>query len=101
MRQERKQPTNIKPLDTALMRERIRYLRVKNKFTLREVEARTGISRSMLNNLEKDMPWHIPLAYIMSLAELYGVSIEYLCGFVDSPRRDKRRWRTPKHDKGE
>lgn len=66
---------------------RIYELRAKEGWSLREVERKTGITYGSINAWEngKGLP-RIDLAY--KLAQVFGVSIEYMMGWEDGQDKD-------------
>ena len=60
--------------------ERLKDLRVERKLTLEELADATGLSRSALGSYESDDYKDISPFSIVTLAEFYGVSTDYLLG---------------------
>ena len=54
------------------------------KQTMSEVEAATGVSKSMISGLENDSGRDIGYTNIIALAKHYGVSIDYLLGISET-----------------
>lgn len=64
------------------MQERIEQLRKEQKWTMEDVERKTGISKSTQHRYEHDPLMFIPYQNLMKLAKLYDVSMDYMCGMT-------------------
>lgn len=73
--------------EALILKNRLKQLRTENKFTLDKLAKISGINRGTLNNYElgKTEP---KLTTWQSLAEFYEVSVPYLQGIDDTPRRE-------------
>lgn len=65
-----------------ILSENLKWLRIKKKLKMETVEAETGISTSTLSKLERleDEPFETSFQNIVTLADYYDVSIDYLLG---------------------
>ena len=61
--------------------DRIRSEMLRNSLTLIEIEQRTGIKKSSMQRYVSGQTGKIPLSAIEKLANLFGVSGEYLMGW--------------------
>ena len=68
------------------MHNRIRKLRLEKGWTLRQLEAKSGVGFGTLGRWERDqvMP-RVDLAYYV--AQALGVSIEYMMGWKENDER--------------
>lgn len=66
--------------------DRLKQLRLEKGDTLRDLAARFDMNAASLSNYElgKNEP---KLSMVEKLAEYYGVSVDYLLGRVDNPRK--------------
>ncbi len=64
------------------MQERINQLRKEKKWTMEDIERMTGISTSSQQRYETNPSVYIPYQNLMQLAELYEVSMDYMCGLT-------------------
>lgn len=64
------------------MQERLNQLRKEKKWTMEDVASKTGISKSTQQRYETDPFMYIPYQNLMSLAKLYDVSMDYMCGLT-------------------
>ena len=72
-----------------MLHEKLKDLRSEHDWTLADVQERTGIPTSTLQRMESDKERSEPrisLQDIKLLAELYEVSLDYLCGITDNRR---------------
>ncbi|SFQ41256.1 Helix-turn-helix domain-containing protein [Butyrivibrio proteoclasticus] len=60
------------------LQERLKDLRTEKGLTLKELEAKTGISSSALGEYETDENKGIPHYVLVALADFYNVSLDYL-----------------------
>lgn len=69
--------------------KRLRKLRIKHNLTQNEVSILTGIKRSSIASYElnEQLP---PVDKLIQLANLYKVSLDYLCGLDNSEIRNTR-----------
>jgi transcriptional regulator with XRE-family HTH domain len=58
----------------------------RNSLTLLEIEKRTGIKKSSMQRYASGETGKIPLSVIEKLADLFGVSSEYLMGWDEKER---------------
>ena len=68
------------------MYRRIRDLREDNDLTQREVAGSLNCSQQVYSNYElgqRDIPTYI----LIKLSELYSVSVDYILGITDNPKR--------------
>ena len=65
-----------------ILSENLKWLRIKRQLKMEAVEAETGISTSTLSKLERldEEPFETSFQNIVTLADYYGVSIDYLLG---------------------
>ncbi len=64
--------------------ERLKDLRVERHLTLEQLAAETGLSKSALGNYESDDYKDISPFAIATLADFYGVSVDYLMGLTET-----------------
>lgn len=71
------------------MGKRLRKLRIEHNLTQNEVSILTGIKRSSIASYElnEQLP---PVDKLIQLANLYKVSLDYLCGLDNSEIRNTR-----------
>ena len=69
--------------------KRLRKLRIEHNLTQNEVSILTGIKRSSIASYElnEQLP---PVDKLIQLANLYKVSLDYLCGLDNSEIRNTR-----------
>ena len=69
--------------------KRLRKLRIEHNLTQNEVSIFTGIKRSSIASYElnEQLP---PVDKLIQLANLYKVSLDYLCGLDNSEIRNTR-----------
>ena len=69
--------------------KRLRKLRIEHNLTQNEVSILTGIKRSSIASYElnEQLP---PVDKLIQLANLYKVSLDYLCGLDNSEFRNTR-----------
>lgn len=67
----------------SLQSDRIKSEMHRNSLTLLEIEKRTGIKKSSMQRYASGKTGKIPLSAIEKLAELFGVSSEYLMGWEE------------------
>ena len=67
--------------------ERLKDLRIERGCTLEKVAAQTGLSRASLGNYESIESGDISLFAVVKLAELYGVTTDYLLGVTENKNR--------------
>lgn len=81
----------------ALMGERIRTLRTQKGLSQAALARALGASNNAINYLESGrfLP-HVERLVVM--AELFDVSLDYLCGVTDDPRPARRRRPRPDDD---
>ena len=60
------------------IQEKLKDLRVSRHLTLEQLAAETEISKTALGSYETDSLKDIPHTFIVTLAEYYGVSTDYL-----------------------
>lgn len=65
----------------SILSDRIKSEMQRNSLTLLEIEKRTGIKKSSMQRYASGETGKIPLSAIEKLAELFGVSSEYLMGW--------------------
>lgn len=65
--------------------ERLRLLRKRRNMTLGQVEEYTRVAKSTLSDLENGAVAPKTLQSISDMARFYGVTLDYLFGFVDDP----------------
>lgn len=63
--------------------ERLRQLRIEKKMTLEEVGKRIGVGRANVYKYEHGIITNIPPEKAKMLAEMFGVSVQYLMGWTD------------------
>ena len=69
--------------------KRLRKLRIEHNLTQNEVSILTGIKRSSIASYELNE--HLPpVDKLIQLANLYKVSLDYLCGLDNSEIRNTR-----------
>ena len=68
--------------------QRLRDLREDNDMTRSDVAALLGTAREQYNKYELGKQ-EIPFHRLITLAKHYNVTIDYLAGIVDSPRKIK------------
>lgn len=66
------------------IQEKLKDLRVSRHFTLEQLAAETGISKTALSSYETDELKDIPHTFIATLAGYYGVSADYLLGLTEN-----------------
>lgn len=66
------------------MKLRIRDLREDNDLTQKQVSSVLMCDQSLYSKYERGER-EIPLALVVSLADYYGVSVDYLIGRTDNP----------------
>ena len=64
-----------------LAMNRLRELRKKNKYTLDDIESRTGIKRGTYNNYESGKT-NPKSETCQKLADFYGVTVPYIKGYM-------------------
>ena len=70
------------------MYRRIRELREDRDFTQRQMASELKCSQQVYSNYELGQR-DIPTEVLIKLAELYGVSVDYLLGQTANPKRNK------------
>lgn len=70
----------------SIQSDRIRNEMQRNSLTLLEIEKRTGIKKSSMQRYASGETGKIPLSVIEKLADLFGVSSEYLMGWDEKER---------------
>lgn len=65
------------------IQERLKDLRVERGLTLKELEAKTGLSSSALGSYEVDETKDISHTAIIKVAKFYGVTADYLLGLSE------------------
>lgn len=60
---------------------RLRELRKKKKYTLDDIEAKTGVKRGTYNNYESGKTEPKPAMWV-TLADFFNVSVPYLKGYM-------------------
>ncbi len=68
--------------------KRIRDLREDNDLTQKEIADILGTAREQYNKYELGKQ-EIPFHHAITLAKYYNVSLDYLAGLTDAPRRIK------------
>lgn len=68
------------------MYKRIRDMREDNDKTQAQIAEILGIKQQQYSRYENGTD-EIPLHYIIVLARYYNVSLDYLVGLIDTPRR--------------
>ena len=68
--------------------QRLRDLREDADKKQEEVARYLGIAQTQYSRYERGER-EIPLHHVISLAKLYNVSLDYLCGIIDTPKRLK------------
>ena len=63
------------------MGDKIRALRKQNKLTLQELGDRLGVGKSAIAKYERGEVENIPRTSIVKMAEIFGVTPEYLLAF--------------------
>ena len=66
------------------IQEKLKDLRVERRLTLEQLAEQTGLSRSALGNYETDDYKDISPFSIVTLAQFYGVSTDYLLGLTEN-----------------
>ena len=66
--------------------QRLRDLREDNDMTQSDVPELLGTAREQYNKYELGKQ-EIPFHHVITLAKHYNVTIDYLAGIVDSPRK--------------
>jgi len=66
--------------------QRLRDLREDNDMTQSDVAELLGTAREQYNKYELGKQ-EIPFHHVITLAKHYNVTIDYLAGIVDSPRK--------------
>ena len=66
--------------------KRIRDMREDNDKTQAQVAEILGIKQQQYSRYENGTD-EIPLHYIITLARYYNVSLDYLAGLIDTPRK--------------
>ena len=69
---------------TLTTQERLKDLRKERDLTLEQLAEQTGLSRAALGSYESDTPKDISLHAIITLAEAYGVTTDYLLGLAET-----------------
>lgn len=67
---------------------RLRDLREDNDKKQGEIAEVLGLKQAQYNRYENGVN-EIPLRYLIALADFYGVTIDYIVGVTDNPRRLK------------
>lgn len=70
----------------SIQSDRIKNEMIRNSVTLLEIEQRTGIKKSSMQRYVSGQTGKIPLAAIEKLANLFGVSAEYLMGWDEKEK---------------
>ncbi|MDY3618095.1 helix-turn-helix domain-containing protein [Agathobaculum sp.] len=65
--------------------QRIRALREDNDYTQEYVAKLLGIKQSYYSDYERNQH-ELPIRHIIGLADLYGVTTDYLLGRTDDPK---------------
>lgn len=71
-------------IDISQSRENLKTLRIGKGYTRKKVSELTGISYSMYNAIERGNR-QIGMATALRLADLYGVSLDYIAGRTNIP----------------
>ena len=66
------------------IQEKLKDLRIEKGLSLQELSEQTGISRAALGNYETDEYKEITHKAIITLANFYGVSADYLLGLTEN-----------------
>ena len=66
--------------------ERLKDLRIERGCTLEELAAQTGLSKAALGKYETNESGDISLFAITKLADIYGVTTDYLLGLVENKK---------------
>lgn len=66
---------------------RLGDLRSDNDMTQRQVSEYLGMHLEVYRRYEKGLR-EIPLWAVIKLSELYGVSVDFILGMTDNPKRD-------------
>ena len=66
------------------IQEKLKDLRVERRLTLEQLAIKTGLSRAALGNYETDDYKDISPFSIVTLAQFYGVSTDYLLGLTET-----------------
>ena len=66
------------------IQEKLKDLRIEKGLSLQELAEQTGISRASLGNYETDDYKEITHKAIVSLANFYGVTSDYLLGLTEN-----------------
>lgn len=70
--------------------ERIEALREERGWSRREVARRSGLHEQHLLKIEQGLRKRIESETIISLAQCFGVSTDYLLGLTENPRPRRR-----------
>lgn len=65
---------------------RLRDLRLSNKLTLQQLGSYIGSTKATIGNLENGNK-QPSLHMVLALADYFDVSLDYLCGRSDNPKR--------------
>lgn len=89
---------------TAMLGERIRFLREQRGLTVRQLAVRAETSPGTITKLEHGNRGQLSFEVAARLASAFDVSLDYLAGFTDIlqplplTERTKRRMKRPRHD---
>ena len=69
-----------------MAKNRLKDIREDNDFTQTHIAAILKVSQQQYSRWETGA-YPMPIDFYMVLADFYNVSIDYLCGLVDTPRK--------------
>ena len=71
-----------------IFNQRARNLRENMNLSQEYIAKKLNISRATVNRYENDK-FELKLSYAIELAKIYNVSLDYLTGLIDEPRKLK------------